>query len=100
MKMSWKIAFGLVVSASLIGAFCTGGAFGNEQMAQEASVIGLVIGALVGVVISVALLPTITSQVTTLENDTNLSDTESTLVGLWPLFIIIGISMYFVNMFI
>jgi len=100
MKMNWKIAFGLVVSASLIGAFCTGGVIGNEEMA-ESSIIGLIIGALVGVVISVALLPTIGSQVTLLENDsTNFSSTETTLIGLWPLFIIIGVSMYFVNMFI
>lgn len=59
----------------------------------------MIISGLVTVVIAVALLPTIANQTANLETDAagDLDTTEETLIGLWPLLLIIGIAMTFVG---
>ena len=83
---------------SILLAVVTISAFGfstvyEESQYQEGSIIGLVVGALVGIVVAVALIPTIANQTADLEENANLSTAEQSLVGLWPLLIIVGVMM-------
>lgn len=92
-KKKQRAIFSIIASALLISCFIGGSVIGQETDVVESSIGAMVITALVGVVIAVALLPIIANQTATLENDTNLDTSEQTLVGLWPLLIIVGVMM-------
>lgn len=86
------VALGLLVT----GTYCISGVSQVEVI--ESSIVGLIVGALVGVVVAVALIPTIANQTATLETNADLDTSEQTLVGLWPLFIIVGVMMAIIGM--
>jgi len=70
----------------------TAGSMVYNDYYDVAGIPGMVIGALVGVVFAVTLLPIIGNQSNELEADsTNFTSTERTIIGLWPLLIVLGV---------
>lgn len=65
---------------------------------NESSVITMVVGALVAVLIAVNLLPIIANNTAELENNTDLTENEQSLVGTWDILIIIGVMIGIVAM--
>ena len=89
-----KILFSLIASALMISAF--GFSMAVEQNNYiEAGPVGMVVAALLTVVIAASILPTLANQSNVLAVDTpgDLDTTSETLIGLWPLFVIIGVSI-------
>lgn len=65
-----------------------------DRIAYESSIASMLILALVGVIIAGALLPIIANQTAVIEADTtNFSSNEISLIGLWPLLIVVGVMM-------
>lgn len=60
----------------------------------ESGLVGMIIGALLAVVVAAALLPTIAENTVGLENNnSDLDSTEQTVIGLWPLFVVLGVAL-------
>lgn len=97
MKKAWILS--LVVSVAILGLSFVPATAGEVDVEKQ-SIGGMVVGALVGVVIAVALIPVIANQTADLERDTpeDLDTSEETLVGLWPLLIIVGVMMAIIGM--
>lgn len=90
----------VLASICLLGAFLGSNVYADTfedrlYNIDESSIAGMLVGALVGVVVAGALLPVIANQTAVLETDSagDLDTNEETLIGLWPLLIIVGVMM-------
>jgi len=101
MKKNLKYLSVLFTAMCVVG-FGLSATFSNDLMveAEESSIVGMIVGALVGVVVAVALIPTIANQTAALERDTagDLETAEESLIGLWPLLIIVGVMMAIIGL--
>jgi hypothetical protein len=85
----------MTVAVSLL--FCFGIvssiAFSKEVNVDQASV-GLIIGGLVTVIVAGALLPLIVNQTAELSANEEITGTNmESLIGLWPLLIVVGVML-------
>lgn len=85
----------IALSFCVLSCFIGASVMSEPAGVNESGIIGLIVGSLVGVVVAVALIPTIANQTATLELDTagDLDTTEETLIGLWPLLIVLGVML-------
>lgn len=92
-----KALVSIAISGIMLLAFCGNHVyyegFEDRYEVHDANIVKLLVGALVGVVVAGALMPIIANQTAVLETDSvgDLSTQEESLIGLWPLLVIVGV---------
>lgn len=101
MDVMEKIYKHKIAIAFFISAVCLVGAFASpvcQSNVDESSILNLIVYALIGVVIAVALIPTIANQSHLLEINAELDGASQTLVGLWPLLVVVGVFLAIIKL--
>lgn len=78
-----------------------GFASGIDYEAHEGGIVGGIIGAFVGILVATTIGPIIFNDTAELERDTagDLDASEETIVGTWTLFVVLGVMMAVIGLF-